>query len=86
MHLKRPVNEYGGYFNEERPHQGINLNIPNRSDTLAIQGYGEIRSIAFLGGLDHSNSRVSGRLQANFVKNSQHRFDNPVLTGVVIIV
>jgi hypothetical protein len=66
MHLKRLVNEYYGYFNEERLHQGINQRIPNRSDSLAIYGSGNIRSGAFLGGLHHSYSRISGPLQANF--------------------
>jgi hypothetical protein len=66
MHLKRLVNEYCGYFNEERPHQGINQRIPNRSDSLPIYRSGEIRSVAFLGGLHHSYSRVSGPIQANF--------------------
>ncbi len=66
MLLKRLDKKYCGYFNEERPHQGGNQRIPNRSDTLAIHGYGEIRSIAFLGGLHHSYSRVSGPVQVNF--------------------
>ena len=66
IQLKRLVNEYCGYFNEERPHQGINLRIPNRSDNLAIHGSGNIKSVAFLGGFHHSYSRVSGPLQANF--------------------
>jgi transposase InsO family protein len=66
IQLKRLVNEYCGYFNEERPHQGIQQRIPNRSDSLPINGSGYIRSVAFLGGLHHSYSRVSGPLQANF--------------------
>jgi putative transposase len=66
MHLRRLVKEYSAYFNEERPHQGINQRIPNRSDSLAIHGSAEIRSVAFLGGLHNSYSRVSGPLQANF--------------------
>jgi transposase InsO family protein len=65
-HLKRLVTEYSAYFNEERPHQGINQCISNRSDSLPIKGSGYIRSVAFLGGLHHSYSRVSGPLQANF--------------------
>jgi transposase InsO family protein len=64
-HLKRLVNEYRTYFNEERPHQGIKQRIPNRPDGLPINGPGEIRSIAFLGGLHHGYSRVSNPLQAN---------------------
>ena len=66
MHLKRMVNEYCGYFNEECHHQGIQQRIPNHSDSLPINGSGYIRSVAFLGGLHHSYSRVSGSLQAYF--------------------
>jgi putative transposase len=66
IQLKRLVNEYCGYFNEERPHQGINQLIPNRSDSLPINGSGTINSVAFLGGLHHSYSRAPSSLQANF--------------------
>jgi putative transposase len=66
MHLKRLVTEYSAYFNEESPHQGINQRIPNRSTNLAIHGSGNIKSVAFLGGLHHGYSLVSGPLQANF--------------------
>jgi transposase InsO family protein len=65
-HLKRLVSEYSVYFNEERPHQGIQQRIPNRADSLPIKGSGYIRSVAFLGGLHHGYSRISGPLQANF--------------------
>jgi hypothetical protein len=65
MHLKRLVNEYCGYFNEERPHQGIQQHIPNRSDSLSNNRTGEVKSLAFLGGLHHSYSWVSNPLQAN---------------------
>ena len=65
-HLKRLVSEYRVYFNEERPHQGIQQRIPNRPDGLPISGSGVIRSISFLGGLHHGYSRVSSPLQANF--------------------
>jgi putative transposase len=64
-HLKRLVTEYSAYFNEERPHQGINQHIPNRSDSLPINGSKYIRSVAFLGGLHHSYSRVLSPLEAN---------------------
>jgi transposase InsO family protein len=66
MHLKRLVKEYSVYFNEERPHQGIQQQIPNRSDSLPIKGSGTINSVAFLGGLHHSYSRAPSLLQANF--------------------
>jgi transposase InsO family protein len=65
-HLKRLVTEYRAYFNEERPHQGIQQRIPNRPDWLPINGSGVIRSVPFLGGLHHSYSRISSPLQANF--------------------
>jgi putative transposase len=65
-HLNRLVKEYYTYDNEERPHQGIQQRIQNRSDSLPIKGSGYIRSVAFLGGLHHSYSRVSGPLQVNF--------------------
>jgi putative transposase len=57
-HLKRLVSEYRNYFNEERPHQGIQQRIPNRPDGLPINGSGVIRSVSFLGGLHHGYSRV----------------------------
>jgi hypothetical protein len=65
-HLKRLVSEYRVYFNEERPHQGIQQRIPDRPEGLPINGSGVIRSISFLGGLHHGYSRVSSPLQANF--------------------
>jgi putative transposase len=65
-HLKRLVFEYRVYFNEERPHQGMQQRIPNRPDGLTINESGVIRSVSFLGGLHHGYSRVSSPLQANF--------------------
>jgi transposase InsO family protein len=65
-HLKRLVSEYRVYFNEDRPHQGIQQLIPNRPDGLPINESGVIRSVSFLGGLHHGYSRVSSPLQANF--------------------
>jgi putative transposase len=65
LHLRHLVNEYRVYFNEERPHQGIQQRIPNRTDGYPINRSREIRSVAFLGGLHHSYSRVYSPLQAN---------------------
>jgi putative transposase len=65
-HLKRLISEYRIYFNEERPHQGIQQRIPNRPDGLPINESGVVRSVSFLGGLHHGYSRVSSPLQANF--------------------
>jgi hypothetical protein len=66
IQLKRLVNEYCGYFNEERPHQGIQQRIPNRSDSLPINGSGYIRSVAFLGGLHQQLFPCFGSLTGQF--------------------
>jgi putative transposase len=42
-HLRRLVKEYRAYFNEERPYQGSQQHIPNRSDSLSITGTGEVK-------------------------------------------
>jgi len=60
QHLQRVVNEYILFFNEERPHQGIDQRIPAyyalpRSNSKK----GRIRSKAILGGLHHSYSRAA---------------------------
>jgi transposase InsO family protein len=65
-HLKRLVTEYRVYFNEERPHQGIQQRIPNRPDGLPNNRSGVIRSVSFLGGVRHAYSRVFSPLQTNF--------------------
>jgi putative transposase len=65
-HLKRLVSEYRVYFNEERPHQGIQQRIPNRFDGLPINESGVSRSVSFLGGLHHGYSRIPSPLQSNF--------------------
>ena len=56
-HLKRVVNEYTVYFNQERPHQGIEQRIPDFYDKPKSNLTGRITSEAFLGGLHHSYSR-----------------------------
>ena len=60
QHLQKVVNEYILFFNEERPHQGIEQRIPAyyalpRSNSTK----GRIRSKAILGGLHHSYSRAA---------------------------
>ena len=65
-HLKRLDTEYRVYIYEERPHQGIQQCIPNRSDGLTNNGSGVIRFVSFLGGLHHGFSRVFDPLQVNF--------------------
>jgi putative transposase len=54
-HLRRLVNEYVQYFNEERPHQGINQRIPSGREPCS--GEGEIVIRPVLGGLHHAYRR-----------------------------
>ena len=58
-HLRQVVNEYTAYFNQERPHQGIDQRIPDQYDlTKSKPTRGQVISKAILGGLHHSYSRV----------------------------
>jgi putative transposase len=56
-HLRGVVTKYTAYFNQERPHQGIDQRIPNHYD-LPKSTRGKISSKAILGGLHHSYSRT----------------------------
>jgi hypothetical protein len=59
-HLRRVVTEYTAYFNQERPHQGIEQRIPNHYDLpKAKPTSGRITSKAILGGPHHSYSRTA---------------------------
>jgi len=59
-HLQQVVNEYIFYFNQERPHQGIDQRIPAYFDLPRSNSTkGRIRSKSILGGLHHSCSRAA---------------------------
>jgi len=59
-HLQRVVKEYTAYFNQERPHQGIEQRIPGQyALTRSKPTSGRITSKAILGGLHHSYSRAT---------------------------
>ena len=60
-HLERVTKEYTLlYFNQERPHQGIEQRIPDQYDlTRSMPTSGRITSKAILGGLHHGYSRVT---------------------------
>jgi len=60
-HLERVTTEYtSSYFNQERPHQGIEQRIPDQYDlTRSRPTRGQITSKAILGGLHHSYSRTA---------------------------
>lgn len=58
-HLRRVVTEYTAYFNQERPHQGIDQRVPKHYDLPKSKPTrGQISSKAILGGLHHSYSRT----------------------------
>ena len=59
-HLERVVKEYTAYFNQERPHQGIEQRIPDQYDqTRSKPTKRQVTSKAILGGLHHSYSRAT---------------------------
>ena len=59
-HLERVTKEYTAYFNQERPHQGIEQRIPGQYDlTRSKPTRGQVTSTAILGGLHHSYSRAT---------------------------
>jgi len=59
-HLRRVVTEYKAYFNQERPHQGIDQRIPDQYDqTRSKPTKRQVTSKAILGGLHHSYSRAT---------------------------
>jgi len=59
-HLERVVKEYTTYFNQERPHLGIEQWIPNHYELPKSRPTsGRIISKEILGGLHHSYSRTA---------------------------
>ncbi len=57
-HLRRVLHEYVGYFNGERPHQGIQQRIP-ASPVVRLETCGEVCVAPVLGGLHHTYRRVA---------------------------
>ena len=55
-HLRRVVQEYVCYFNEDRSHQDINQRIPSAPISWPV-GEGEIVACPMLSGLHHAYSR-----------------------------
>jgi putative transposase len=56
-HLTGFIKEYTVYSNGNRPHQGINQQIPVQFGRKSYFSIGNIQSVAFLGGLHHSYYR-----------------------------
>ncbi len=60
QHLRRALREYVQYFNDARPHQGIQQRIPTSSEpTHLVHGHGAVQAIPILGGLHHDYRRVA---------------------------
>ena len=59
QHLRQVVKQYTAYFNQERPHQGIDQRIPEQYELPRLKlTSGRIMSKTILGGLRHSYSRT----------------------------
>jgi hypothetical protein len=57
-HLKNVIKEYETYYNEARPHQGINQNIPVKKIKV-IKTKGQVKCRNVLGGIIHDYYRVA---------------------------
>jgi transposase InsO family protein len=55
--LERVVKEYVSYYNQDRPHQGINQQIPINYDRQRANMFEKVRSRPVMGGLHYSYSR-----------------------------
>lgn len=60
-HLQRALREYVGYFNGDRPHQGITQRVPNLmlQPRPSSEAGGVVAATAVLGGLHHAYHRVA---------------------------
>jgi putative transposase len=59
-HLYEVIKEYVGFFNEARPHQGIEPRIPVQAQSEGMRdGPGKIISLPVLGGLHHDYRRAA---------------------------
>jgi transposase InsO family protein len=60
-HLQHVVTNYVSYFNQMRPHQGIEQQIPDfMGQVVSIESLGQsVASVPVLGGLHHAYSRVA---------------------------
>ncbi len=60
-HLRRVLREYVTYFNQDRPHQGLQQEIPGAPAACPPHAgrEGSIRAVPVLGGLHHAYQRVA---------------------------
>ena len=57
-HLRRVLKEYAVYFNQSRPHQGIDQRVPEPKN-IADGNSGKVFSFPVLGGLHHEYRRAA---------------------------
>jgi putative transposase len=59
-HLRHILQDYVNYFNTERPHQGLQQRIPDRTEGSLPQprGSGRVHAVPVLGGLHHAYRRA----------------------------
>jgi putative transposase len=57
-HLKRILKQYVKYYNQQRPHQGIEQNLPEPKSGQPIST-GKILAFPVLGGLHHNYERAA---------------------------
>jgi putative transposase len=57
-HLKRILKEYVKYYNQQRPHQGIEQQLPEPGSTKSLST-GKVLAFPVLGGLHHSYERAA---------------------------
>ena len=57
-HLRRVLKEHVTYFNQSRPHQGINQRVPDAEQTPAGND-GKVVAFPVLGGLHHAYQRAA---------------------------
>ena len=59
--LRRVLNGYVAYFNEARPHQGIQQQVPELRDSSGSSHYAgeKVMAVPILAGLHHDYQRVA---------------------------
>ena len=60
-HLRRVLREYVTYYNESRPHQGIDQAIPKGTANDNVVAIGDVVARPILGGLHHDYRRAASR-------------------------
>jgi hypothetical protein len=61
QHLRRLLREYVRYFNQDRPHQGVQQRVPDEAAVCPPRAgqEGSVRAAPVLGGLHHTHQRAA---------------------------